>query len=82
VSCWTGQNGSVPDRSSPVCMYAVCRYDWSLDGPDVDPSLLFTVKEVRPTPEEADAEVVRLNGLNGENATYFVQVARVYPDTR
>lgn len=58
-------------------VFAVVRLDLFIDGPLENK---VTVKEIMPTEVEADAEVGRLNQLQGgrEDVKYFVRVTRYY----
>lgn len=67
--------------------YAVVRLDLPkdrrFDQIARDPGNWITVKEVVPTPEEADSEVDRLNRVNADKACiYFAQITRLFPDGR
>ena len=60
-------------------VYAVVRTDVHNDSNGI----LFTVIEVLPTLEAAEAEVKRLNELKqGKQAVYFWQTTRFYPQGR
>ena len=59
-------------------VYAVVRIDSDVPGDDA-----IAVPEVLPTLDQADAEVARLNGLNGGKGTrYFWLATRFYPEGR
>jgi len=61
-----------------VHVYAVVRVDEYSSGRDA-----ITVKEVLPTMEEAEKEVERLNGANGDRGCYyFWQTTRYFPEGR
>ena len=63
-------------------VYAVVRWD-RFHRPDAAPEMLITVKEIVRTPELAEAEVERLNALNGhKDVIYFWQTTRLYPEGR
>lgn len=64
-----------------IHVYAVVRLirQRSLDVPEN----ALTIKEVVPTQEEAEREVVRLNSLNaGKDAVCFWQLTRFFPEGR
>jgi len=58
-------------------VFAIVRVD-TFFRPDVEPQTAITVKTVAWTREAAEAEVARLNRLNGDKGTvYFWQVTRL-----
>jgi hypothetical protein len=76
-------------RESAVVMrhiYVVCRVDSYMveaitTGADVE--RFVKLKEALPSMEAAEAEVTRLNQLNGDkDCSYFWQSVRYYPDGR
>lgn len=61
-------------------VYAVLRFD-SFHGSDTPPEVTITVKQVVRSRELAEAEVARLNALNGgEGVRYWWQATRLFPD--
>lgn len=70
------------DATEKAQLYAVIRVDFrgrALSSLD-DVRSAVSVKEVLPTLDEAQAEVERLNRLNGgEDTQYFWQMTRLYP---
>ena len=59
--------------------FAVVRIDlWAVQGRNTDWSMAVNVKEIVSTQERAEAEVARLNALNGDKeALYIWQCTRV-----
>jgi len=61
-------------------VYAILRYD-GFHGPDARPEDTITVKEIVRSQELAEAEVARLNTLNGEKGVrYWWRYTRLFPD--
>ena len=66
-------------RRQQVC--AIVRLD--LEANSTDPNWYVQVVEVLPEWSQAEAEVKRLNALNGQkNYVYFAQSTRWFPDGR
>ena len=64
------------DRVQPTQVFAVLRLD--ADAPTLE--LQVTVKEIVATRELAEAEVARLNALNGSKECRYVwQATRLFP---
>jgi hypothetical protein len=60
-------------------VYAVLRYD-GFQGEEARPEVTITVKEVVRDQAIAEAEVARLNALNGDkNVRYWWQYTRLFP---
>ena len=66
-------------RARKVAVYAILRVELDVAQPD----LAVAVTEVLPTPEEAEAEVQRLNRLNADKKCRYVwRATRFFPDGR
>ncbi len=60
-------------------VYAVLRFD-GFHEPNTPPEVCITVKEVVRSRELAEAEVSRLNAVNGEkDVRYWCQQTRLFP---
>jgi hypothetical protein len=60
--------------------YSVLRYD-AFHGAGRPPEVVVTVKQVVRSRELAEAEVARLNGLDGDKGVrYWWQVTRLFPE--
>lgn len=72
-------------QSEKIQLVAVVRVDLDMHHklPDTPPANWITVKEVLPTWDAAEEEVLRLNALNADKgAIYFASIARYYPHGR
>ena len=64
------------DRVHPTQVFAVLRFE--SDAPALE--LQVTVKEIVSTRELAEAEVARLNALNGSKGCHYIwQATRLFP---
>jgi hypothetical protein len=60
-------------------VYAILRYD-AFHGEGSPPEVSITVKEIVRSKDLAEAEIARLNGINGEeNVRYWWQYTRLFP---
>ncbi|HEX6987335.1 MAG TPA: hypothetical protein VF170_18300 [Planctomycetaceae bacterium] len=65
-----------PERDG---VYAILRFD-GFHGPETPPEVAVTVKQVVRTQDIAEAEVTRLNALNGgKGVRYWWQFTRLFP---
>ena len=70
------------ELSDKVAVYAVLRFDLFL-GENVPLPEIVTVKEIVPSPEEAEAEVRRLNAsVDPARVVYAWQPTRYFPSGR